>query len=349
VAVTTMPIADGGEGTLAAATAAGFDPVAVTARGPTGVPGPAWYARLGTTALIEMASVCGLARLPGGRPAPLTASSRGLGEVIAAALAAGHERLIVGLGGSASTDGGAGMLAALGARILDASGRPIPDGGSALGAAVSLDLTALHTGLSATQIVLATDVDSPLTGHHGAASVFAPQKGADQRAVAQLDRALGRWADLVAGSVGRDERSSPGAGAAGGVGFGAIAALGAQRRSGVDVVLELVGFDAAVTEVDLVVVGEGSLDEQSLRGKAPVGAARRAARAGAEVVAVCGRTTLDVADLRPSGISAAYACMDYADGDPARSVTDARELLERIGAVIATRHLQLDPPGSSRG
>jgi glycerate kinase len=334
-----VPVADGGDGTLDAALGGRFEAVDLTASGPTGEPVATRYARAGDTAVVEMADVSGLSRLPGGTLAAMAATSRGTGEVIAAALDAGCRRIVLGIGGSASTDGGAGLLAGLGARLLDAAGRPVPDGGGALTDVVSVDLTGLHPGLADAEVVVACDVDSPLTGPQGAAAVFAPQKGASPGEVGQLDHALTHWANLVAAATGTEVRNAPGAGAAGGVGFAAMALLGARLEQGVGLVLDLLDFDSQVAGADLVVVGEGSLDEQSLRGKAPVGVAAVARAHGAEVVAVCGRRLIDIATLHAAGISAAYACADL-QPDPARSMADAARLLEQLGATLARDHLQ---------
>jgi glycerate kinase len=333
-----VPVADGGDGTLDAALGGPFEAVEVTASGPTGEPVATRYARSGDTAVVEMADVSGLSRLPGGTLDPTGASSRGTGEVIAAALDAGCRRIVLGIGGSASTDGGAGLLSALGARLVDAAGVPMADGGGTLADVVSLDLAGLHPGLTAAEVVVACDVDSPLTGPEGAAYVYGPQKGASPEQVRELDAALTHWADLVAAATGRDVRDAPGAGAAGGVGFAAMAALDARLEQGVDLVLGLLDFDSQVAGADLVVVGEGSLDEQSLRGKAPIGVATAARAHGAEVVAVCGRRLIDDATLQAAGISAAYSCTDLVD-DPARSMSEAAQLLERIGAQLARDHL----------
>ena len=333
-----VPVADGGDGTLDAALSGPFEAAPVTASGPTGKPVETSYARHGDTAVVEMADVSGLSRLPGGTLEPMGATSRGTGEVIAAALDAGCRKVVLGIGGSASTDGGAGLLVALGARLLDAAGEPVAEGGGALTDVATLDLASLHPGLAEAEVVVACDVDSPLTGPDGAAAVFGPQKGASPDQVRDLDHALTHWADLVAAATGADVRDAAGAGAAGGVGFAAMAVLGARLEQGVALVLELLDFEAQVAGADLVVVGEGSLDEQSLRGKAPVGVAAVARTYGAEVVAVCGRRLIDDATLHAAGISAAYACADL-EPDPARSMTDAARLLEQLGSDLARAHL----------
>ena len=336
-AIATLPVADGGDGTLDAAFAAGFERVDVVVSGPTGEPVSTAYAGRGSTAVAELADACGLSRLPGGRFAPLDASSRGLGEVLVAALEAGCREIVLGIGGSASTDGGAGLVAALGGVLLDERGEVLPDGG-ALARLDRLDVSGLHPALSESRIVVACDVDNPLTGPRGAAAVYGPQKGADPDRVAHLDAALARWADVVTASTGGDFRDRPGAGAAGGVGFAATAILGASLRPGIALMLDLLDFDAHVRGADLVVTGEGSLDAQSLHGKAPVGVARAAGAHGVPVVAVCGRRSLDDAALRAAGIDTAYALLDV-EPDPEICIRDAARLLEVLGERIAAERL----------
>ncbi|KDN17474.1 glycerate kinase [Amycolatopsis rifamycinica] len=328
LAVTTLPVADGGEGTVDAAVAAGFRRVRVPARGPTGAPVTASYAVLGDTAVVELAEASGLHRLPGA-PEPLTATSAGTGDVIAAAVRAGCRRIVLGVGGSACTDGGAGMLAALGARLLDDDGRDLPSGGAALSRLASLDLT----NLSRVDIELASDVDHPL---HEAASVYGPQKGASPEDVGILAAALRHWASIA----GPEFASRPGAGAAGGVGFAAMAVLGARMRPGIELLLDLLGFDAALTGASLVVTGEGSLDGQTLAGKAPAGVARAAAARGVPCVAVSGRCSLSPAELAGAGISAAYALTDL-EPDPARCMAEAAPLLRRLAHRVAAGYFSL--------
>ena len=330
----TVPAADGGDGTVDAAVAAGLERVLVTADGPTGEPVHASYARRGEAAVIELANACGLLRLPGGHRAPLTASSFGCGQVLAAALAAGARRIILGVGGSASTDGGAGLLQALGARVLDVRGRPLARGGAALRDVAALDLAGLDPALRDSSVILATDVVNPLTGPDGAAEVYGPQKGASPAQVTELASGLRRWAAVVAAATGTDWSQAPGAGAAGGVGFAALAVLGAQRRLGIDVMLDLLDFDVALDGAALVITGEGSLDTQTLAGKAPVGVARAAARRGIPVVAVAGRSTLTAAELTAAGISAVYTLTDL-EPDPARSSAQASRLLRQVGQALA--------------
>jgi glycerate 2-kinase len=336
--VVTIPVADGGDGTVDAAVAAGFERVPVTVDGPTGEPVRASYARRGEVAVVELASACGLMRLPGGRCEPLTASSFGAGQALAAALAAGARRIIFGVGGSASTDGGAGLLQALGARVLDTRGRPLDRGGAALCDVAALDLAGLHPALRGASVILATDVVNPLTGPDGAAEVYGPQKGATPDQVRELDRGLRRWAAVVAAATGNDHSKAPGAGAAGGVGFAALAMLGAERRLGIDVILDLLDFDASLDGTDLVITGEGSLDTQTLAGKAPVGVAQAAARRGIPVVAVAGRSTLTEDELARAGIGVVYTLSDL-ESDPARSSAEADVLLRRVGRALARDRL----------
>ncbi|GAY09493.1 glycerate kinase [Pseudonocardia sp. N23] len=332
--VVALPVADGGDGTVDVALAAGFEVVPVTASGPTGEPVRTRWARRDDLAIVEMATVCGLMRLPDGIPDPLCASSIGLGEAVGAALAAGCTRIVLAIGGSASTDGGAGMLAALGAVVRDADGRPLRLGGAALAAAASLDLSGLDPRLADVEIVVACDVDNPLCGPNGAAAVYGPQKGATRADVETLDAALGHWADLVAGATGEDHRDDAGAGAAGGVSFAAGAVFGATLRPGIDIVLDLLRFSEQLAGADLVVTGEGALDEQTLAGKAPAGVAAAARAAGVPVVAVTGHTTLSPERLQTAGIDRAYALTDL-EPDVDRCIAAAGPLLEELSRGLA--------------
>ncbi|HEY5878022.1 MAG TPA: glycerate kinase [Nakamurella sp.] len=337
--VITVPVADGGDGTLDAAVAAGFTLVPVTVAGPTGEPVQTGYAAKDGTAVVELADACGLVRLPGGALAPLTASSTGFGQVIAAALNNGCRRLVLGIGGSASTDGGAGMLAALGARILDSAGDDVPAGG--LEHVATVELSGLHPALRDAEVVLASDVDNPLLGDHGAAAVYGPQKGATPDDVARLDGALRVWSGAVAraldvpeGESGHPAAAVAGAGAAGGVGFGAIAVLNATARPGIDLMLELTGLRDDLPGADLVVTGEGSLDEQTLHGKAPAGVAATARAAGVPVVTVSGRNLLSREQLADAGVRRAYALTDI-ESNVSKCIDDPGPLLERLGRQIA--------------
>lgn len=337
-----VPVADGGEGTLEAALAAGYARVPVTAGGPTGRPVQTAYARRGDLAVVEMADVSGLGRLPGGRLEPLRASSRGTGEVIAAALDAGCTTIVLGIGGSACSDGGAGLAQALGASVLDAHGREVPAGGGGLIEVDRVDLSGMHPALTSADVVVACDVDNPLSGPMGAARVYGPQKGASAADVEVLDQALQRWAAALAAATGSDRSASPGAGAAGGVGLAGLTLLGGRLRPGIDLVLDLIGFVDRLDGARLVITGEGSLDGQTLRGKAPAGVAAMASAAGIRTVAVCGTTELSPAELRGAGIDAGYALVDL-EPDVSRCMSDAASLLERLGQRIARDEL-LAPP-----
>jgi glycerate kinase len=341
VQTSTVPVADGGDGTLYAALAAGYRHVPVRVMGPTGDPVGTGYAVRNGTAVVELADACGLNRLPGGRLAPLTASSVGFGQVIAAALDAGCRRIVLGVGGSASTDGGAGMLTGLGARPLDADGAVLPAGGGALEHLDRVDLTGLHPAVAGTEFVLASDVDNPLLGDSGAAAVYGPQKGAGPDDVARLEGALQRWSVRLAqamaetpGPSGHPAADLPGAGAAGGVGFAALAVLHAKARPGIDLLLELTGFHERLATADLVITGEGSLDSQTLHGKAPAGVAAAARDAGVPVIAVAGRNLLRPDELSAAGVSAAYALLDI-EPDPAVCMADAARLLRVLGRRMA--------------
>lgn len=332
--IRTVQVADGGEGTLDAVQGAGFVRVPVSVTGPTGQPVRTAYLSREDGVVVELADACGLLRLPGGVLAPLSASSRGLGEVIRHALDAGAARLVIGAGGSASTDGGAGMLAALGARLLDRHGGTVPDGGGHLTSIARIDLTTLDPRLARTEVVLAGDVANPLCGPWGAAAVFAPQKGADPAQVALLEAGLAHFATLVRRVTGRDDTGRPGAGAAGGVGYAALAVLDAGMRPGVELVLELAGFEGLLPGTHLVVTGEGRLDRQTLLGKTVAGVGRAATRAGVPAVAVCGRCELGAGDLAGVGIARVYQLL-HLEPDPARCIARAEELVARLAGQVA--------------
>ena len=348
--IVCQPVADGGDGTVAAAVAAGFRRVEVAVSGPAGETVTAAYALRGDVAVVEAAQACGLTLLPAGSLAPLTATSRGVGELILAARGAGARRIVLGVGGVATTDGGAGLVQALGARLTDDSGRELPPGGAALARLAGLDLTGLPD-LSDVEFLLASDVDNPLLGPSGAAAVYGPQKGASSSDVPVLEAGLRRWAD-IAEAVAGDPASSAGAaasgvpsaspprdalgaGAAGGLGFAALLFLGATMRPGIELLLELASFGSLLDGARLVITGEGSLDAQTLHGKAPVGVARAAAHFPAvPVVAVAGRCTLSAEELRASGIARCYALTDL-EPDLARSIAQAGPLVEQLAERVA--------------
>ncbi|MFD9323378.1 glycerate kinase [Streptomyces sp. NPDC060053] len=335
IEVEALPVADGGDGTVAAAVAAGFERREVRVAGPLGQEVTAAFAVRGDTAVVEMAEASGLQRLPAGVFAPLTASTYGSGELLRAALDAGVRTIVFGVGGSATTDGGAGMLSALGARFLDGDGEPVAPGGGGLAELARADLSELDPRLAAVELVLASDVDNPLTGPKGAPAVYGPQKGASPDDVEALDAALTHYAavlETALGSKAAEYAAAPGAGAAGGIGYGALL-VGARFRAGIDVMLDVLGFASALERAELVITGEGSLDEQTLHGKAPAGVAAAARAAGKDVVAVCGRLALPPAALGRAGIRRAYPLTD-AEPDIARCISDAGPILERVAEQI---------------
>ncbi len=332
--VVLLPVADGGEGTVDAAVAAGYQRREHTVLGPAGTPVRATLAVSGSQAVVEMAQASGLRHLHADALIPLDATTWGTGELIVAALDAGAERIVLGIGGSATTDGGAGMVQALGVRLLDAAGDDLALGGAALAGLDRVDATGLDTRLGDVEVVLAGDVDNPLVGPHGAASVYGPQKGADAQQVAALDAALERWAQVLLRDVGVEVADLPGAGAAGGTGAAAVAFLGAQARSGIALVLDVVGFEAAARGADWVVTGEGSLDAQSLAGKAPVGVAAAARALGVPVAALVGRNEVALEELRAVGIDRVDDLLSHAP-DVATAQREAASLLADAAERLA--------------
>jgi glycerate kinase len=366
--VLRIPVADGGEGTLDAAVGSGFTRRSALVSGPTGQRLTAEFAVRGRAAVIEMAAASGLAVLPrtsGNMPEDRTsgnggagvtgapdsatakaATSLGTGELIRAALDAGCRQIILGVGGSANTDGGAGVLQGLGARLLDAEGNELAPGGAALANLASIDFSGFDSRLDDARFILASDVDNPLLGPEGAATIFGPQKGATPADVETLDSALANFVKILAQEIGPravKAADAPGAGAAGGVGYAAIAVLAAARRPGIDVVLEFTELADRLAGADLVITGEGSLDEQSLLGKTPMGVARAAARAGVPVVAVCGRTTLTAQQQQESGFRQVYP-LTALEAKVEVCIAEAGRLLEQLGQQIGLA--ELDPAGT---
>lgn len=288
--VVEVPMADGGEGTASALVAAtGGRVVPCRVRGPLGDDVDASFGLLGDgeTAVVELASASGLELVPPGRRDVLRAGTWGTGQLVAAALDEGASRIVVGIGGSATNDGGAGLLMALGARVVDASGRPVEAGGAALAGAAVLDLSGLDPRLAGVRLEAACDVDNPLLGPSGASAVFGPQKGAGADDVVTLDAALTTWADVLLEATGTDHRDVPGAGAAGGAGL-ALLHLGASLRPGVELVAEVVGLDRQVAAADLVITGEGRVDAQTAHGKTPAGVLAVARAADVPTVVLAG-------------------------------------------------------------
>ena len=286
-----IPVADGGDGTLAAlidTTGGRYFTAQVT--GPLGETVSAQWGVMGDgqTAVIEMALASGLALIPDHRRDPRTATTYGTGQLMRAALDAGYTNLIVGLGGSATNDGGTGMAAALGARFLDSAGNRLPPGGAALAQLASIDTSNLHAGLAEATIVGATDVTNPLCGDTGASAIFGPQKGATPEIVRELDGCLANLANVIESDLGLQVADTPGAGAAGGLGAGLIAFANCDLRSGIDMVCDALDFDASAADADLVITGEGRADRSTAFDKAPVGIARRSRALGLPTLLVAG-------------------------------------------------------------
>lgn len=305
-----IPVADGGEGTtdaLVLSTQGQF--IHSDAEDPLGNPIRARWGLLGGghTAIIETAAASGLDLVPMAYRNPMLASSYGTGQLIAAALEHPIDHIIIGLGGSATNDGGAGMLAALGARLLDKEGQPLPAGAAALSELATLDISTLHPRLSEVTFSVACDVDNPLLGPEGASAIFGPQKGATQAQIVQLDHNLAHFAQFLSQHYGLEVATIPGAGAAGGIGAALLALFNTQMRSGIDIVLDAVSFDQQLQGADLVITGEGRIDHQSLRGKTPVGVAKRAQRLGIPVIALAGSKTQDEVALNNCGIQVIFS------------------------------------------
>lgn len=308
-----LPMADGGEGTVDSMVAAtGGEIVRVEVTGPLGQPVSAFYGLLGEgeTAVIEMAAASGLHLAPKERRDPRITTSYGTGELILTALERGVKAIILGIGGSATNDGGAGMMQALGARLLDDQQQPLPPGGAALARLAQIDLSAVDPRLQQVSVTAACDVDNPLCGPHGASAVFGPQKGATPDMVTQLDAALSHFGSLLQQATGREVLNAPGAGAAGGMGAALLGMLNARLRPGIEIVIETLRLEEALRDADLVITGEGRLDSQSIHGKTPIGVARVAKRHGLPVIGIAGSLSKDYQVVHQHGIDAAFSVLD---------------------------------------
>lgn len=322
------PLADGGEGTLEAMLAGGGTRFSLKVRDPLLQEIDAdWGMLPDGTAIIEMAQASGLTLIPETRRDALRASTFGTGQLIKAAMDYGCRELLIGIGGSATTDGGTGCLEALGAQFLDAQEKVLSPGGAELANLHKIDLQNLDPRLAQCRIKVLCDVTNPLCGPNGAAFIYAPQKGASAEEVQLLDQALSHFADVAAQTLGRDLQNTPGSGAAGGLGFGLLAFLNAQLVPGIDTVLEVIHFAEKLQKADLVLTGEGSLDEQTLHGKTIAGVAKAAANANVPVLAFGGRMQLNQSQLNQLGVRAAYAISD-SSMPLEESVRDAKVLLE---------------------
>nr|WP_298055481.1 glycerate kinase [uncultured Halomonas sp.] len=311
--VQACPLADGGEGSLEALIAAtGAERRQLRVQDALGRPRQATWGWLGEqrTAFIELAEASGLQHLANHERSALHTSTFGVGELLLAALDQGANKTLLLLGGSATNDGGAGMLQALGARLLDQHGKPLPPGGAALNQLESLALDELDPRLADLRLEAAVDVDNPLLGERGASAVFGPQKGASSEQVEQLDRALKRFADMTAQAVGHDYRELPGAGAAGGMGFAARAFLKATLKPGIEMIMQQTDMATLLANADVVITGEGRLDGQSLAGKTPIGVARAAQRLNKPVIVLAGSLGNGWQACFNEGVTAAFALAD---------------------------------------
>ncbi|MDO8227394.1 glycerate kinase [Bacillus cabrialesii] len=332
-----LPMADGGEGTvqsLVDATNGSIVDQVVT--GPLGEPVEAFFGMLGDgkTAVIEMAAASGLHLVPVEKRNPLVTTTKGTGELITAALDAGAERLIIGIGGSATNDGGAGMIQALGGRLLDESGREIGPGGGALSQLASIDVSGLDPRIHHVKLEVACDVDNPLTGPRGASAVFGPQKGATDDMVRVLDQHLTHFADVAEKALGTTFRETEGAGAAGGLGWSLLAFLHADLKRGIDIVLEAVDFENEVQDADLVITGEGRIDSQTIYGKTPIGVAKAAKAYDVPVIGIAGSISRDSDAVYQHGIDALFSIVPGAV--PLEDAFEhAAEYMERTARDIA--------------
>jgi glycerate 2-kinase len=334
VEIDLAPMADGGEGTLDTLVEA-MRGRRLTRRvtGPLGDPVDADLALIpskdGPLGVVEMARASGLGLIAGSRRDPLRATTRGTGELILAAAEEGARVVLVAIGGSATNDGGAGMAQAVGVRLLDERGQDLPGGGAALLRLARIDATGLHPLVRSLRVVVATDVDNPLTGPLGASAVYGPQKGASPEDVATLDRALAHYAAVIHRDLGIDVRDVPGAGAAGGLGAGLMAFLGARLRRGAEVVIDAVGLESRVERSDVVVTGEGTFDAQSLRGKAPAAVLTLARAHGVPAVVLCGRREVDMEGVVVASLADRFG--------PDQAMSRPERLLSALAADVAGR------------
>ncbi len=305
-----MPLADGGDGTLDVVyRALGGEKLSLTVTGADGTPVTAQLGLMsdGQTAIVELAQASGIEQIPRDRRNPLHTTTYGTGELIRAAVERGFHRIIVGLGGSATNDGGAGAMQALGAKLLDSDGKEIAPGGAGLSRLARIDASGVKQLLHDTEIIALCDVDNPLTGSNGASRIFGPQKGANEDMIQQLDAALAHYAMIIKRDVGRDVLTAPGGGAAGGIAAGLMAFANAQLAPGAETLMKLLGYDQLIEEVDLLITGEGKLDAQTMGGKAVRAIADAALRREIPVIALVGILDCSDDDLRAMNIDAAYS------------------------------------------
>lgn len=335
-----VPMADGGEGTVQSLVdATGGKIISKTVTGPLGEPVEAFFGISGDekTAVIEMAAASGLHLVPAEKRNPLITTTRGTGELITAALDYGIEQIIIGIGGSATNDGGTGMAKALGIKLLDSDGNEIADGGGALANIAAIDVSNIDPRLASVCIEVACDVDNPLTGPRGASSIFGPQKGATPEMVRLLDGNLHHYAEMIRRDVGKDIEQIAGAGAAGGLGAGLMAFLSAELKRGVDIVLEATALEAQLKNADFVITGEGKIDAQTVFGKTPIGVAKTAKKHSIPVIAIAGNVGSDSHVVHEHGIDAVFSIVPgiipLSDAFENASVYVER-LAENIASVI---------------
>ncbi|WHY00217.1 glycerate kinase [Neobacillus sp. DY30] len=332
-----VPMADGGEGTVQSLVdATGGEIISKTVTGPLGEQVDAFFGILGnkTTAVIEMAAASGLHLVPAEKRNPLLTTTRGTGELIAAALDYGVNHIIIGIGGSATNDGGAGMAKALGALLLDENGIEIEEGGGALCHLASINLSEFDPRLATIKIEVACDVDNPLMGDKGASAIFGPQKGATPEMVTLLDQNLGHYAAIIERDLGKKINEVPGSGAAGGLGGGLLAFLPSEMKRGVEIVIEATGLSRIIEDADLVITGEGKIDGQTIFGKTPIGVAKTAKKYGVPVVGIAGNVSKDSEVVHEHGIDAIFSIV------PGVILLEdafqhAKEYVERTAANIA--------------
>jgi glycerate kinase len=335
-----LPVADGGEGTVQAMIdASGGRLVNLRVTGPLGEPVSSFYGLMGdgATAVIEMAAASGLELVPPAQRDPLRTTSYGTGELILNALNAGARRFVLGIGGSATNDGGAGMLQALGGRLTDSAGAELAVGGGALSGLARIDLSGLDARIKECVFDIACDVSNPLVGPQGASAIFGPQKGATPAMVARLDDNLRHYADIIARDLGKQVADVPGAGAGGGIGAAMLVFLDGRLRPGSEIVTAAVGLDAAVAGADLVITGEGRIDGQTIHGKTPIGVARVAQRHGKPVIAIAGSLSTGAGAVHAHGIDAVFGAVSRpctVEEALANAAVNVRVAARNIAAVL---------------
>ncbi|WP_340617306.1 glycerate kinase [Xenorhabdus entomophaga] len=339
-----LPMADGGEGTVESLVAAtGGKYITCTVTDPLGQPVEAFFGLLGDgkTAVIEMAAASGLHLVPVEQRNPLITTSYGTGELILAALEQGAQKLILGIGGSATNDGGAGMMQALGANLLDGDSRTLPFGGAALTRLERIDLTDLAPRVSQIEFTVACDVNNPLCGESGASAVFGPQKGATPEMVKALDSALLHYGMKIESLTGKNVIDEAGAGAAGGMGASLLGCLGAKLQSGIEIVIDTLKLEEAVQGADLVITGEGRIDRQTIQGKTPVGVAKVAKKFGIPTIALVGGMSQDYDVVHQHGLDAVFSIVPGAcslSEALAKGAENLRVTARNVAAVWAMSH-----------